>query len=94
MFECPICHNPGIPTWRKFFLGPAVHTKCRQCGRKVGVPYSSMFAVLPFIISILISLYIFLYTEYSFLWIILVNIMGISIMFILHWKWVPLIPKE
>ena len=93
MHECPICHNPGIPTWRKLCLGPAVPTKCRQCGRKGGVSYSSLFALVPLIISILISYYIFLFTK-SFLWIILVLIVGNSIMFILYWKCVPLIPKE
>jgi hypothetical protein len=94
MFKCPICHKPGIPTWRKLCLGPALPTKCRECGKKVGVPYSSMLAVVPFVVAILISWYIFLYTDYSLLYILLSLIIGNIIMFFLYLKWVTLIPKE
>ena len=89
MLECPICHKQGIPTWRKFCMGSAVPTKCKQCSKKVGVPYSAMLAVVPFIIAILIAWFI---PNLILKGIIIVT--GIIIMSIFHMKYVPLISKE
>ena len=53
MYDCPICGQPGIPTWRRFMLGPISYTKCRACDGKVTVAWSSMFGMAPFIVFIL-----------------------------------------
>ncbi|MDI6737122.1 MAG: zinc ribbon domain-containing protein [Nanoarchaeota archaeon] len=89
MYECPICHMPGIPVWRKACLDPAYPTNCKNCGKKVGVPYSSMLAMLPFIAAVLVSLYMpsLILKGWAL-------IIGIVCMFIIHMKFVPLISKE
>jgi hypothetical protein len=46
---CPWCEKPAISVLRKMWLGPALSTKCRNCGRPIGVPYTSMLALIPFI---------------------------------------------
>ena len=90
MIECPICHKPGISAWRKSCLGPAVPTRCKQCGKKVGVPYSgAMIAILPFIVSILISSFV----DSLFLKGLTILI-GIIIMSVAYMKYVPLINME
>lgn len=99
MFECPICHKLGISFWRKLCLGPALPTTCSQCGKKVGVPYYSLVASVPFVIS-LIYLYMFkvdLSSQYIFKVDIALGaaLMG-SFMFyvVMHLKFVPLISQK
>ena len=36
-------------------MGPAVPKKCRACGKKLGVPYTAMAAVIPFLSAIFLS---------------------------------------
>ena len=50
--NCPHCGKPGISAMRKICLGPAVTATCKTCGKKVGVPYMSMLAVVPFLAAI------------------------------------------
>lgn len=49
MYKCPHCGKPGISVWRKLCLGPLIPTTCKQCRKEVGVPYSAMFIIIPFI---------------------------------------------
>jgi hypothetical protein len=39
--DCPHCGKPAITILRKAFLGPGWPATCKECGKKVGVPYSS-----------------------------------------------------
>ena len=70
-------------------MGPAVPTKCKQCGKKVGVPYTAMLAVIPFLIGIGIF-----YFSSNIIFKIISIIIGILLMSIIHMKYVPLISKE
>ena len=47
--ECPHCRQAVIPIWKKFTVGPVTSTSCPGCGGKVGVPWLSVLAVLPFL---------------------------------------------
>ena len=50
--NCPHCGKQGISILRKWFLGPAKPATCKLCGKKIGVPYTSLLAFLPFIAAI------------------------------------------
>jgi predicted RNA-binding Zn-ribbon protein involved in translation (DUF1610 family) len=51
MHACPHCGGPGITTFRRYSLGPAVPATCQSCGRKIGVPWTSLLAMLPFFVG-------------------------------------------
>ena len=89
MFECPICHKLGISSWSKACTGSAWPTKCKQCGKKVGVPYSSLLYAIPFFIA---SAY-FEIARMNFVSIFAV-VAALVFYFVMHIKYVPLIPKE
>ncbi len=54
MFKCPNCHKPGIPILKKTFMGPAAPTKCKRCGKKVGVSYYSLLTMIPFFFALVL----------------------------------------
>jgi hypothetical protein len=56
--ECPNCHKPTIPFWRKQLLGPAIAMTCPECDGKVGVPMSSLLALIPFIAAFIAAQYV------------------------------------
>jgi len=89
MYECPHCGKPGIPVWRKLILGSLVPTTCKQCGREVGVPYSSMLLVIPFIIAMVLAM---MYLD-SVMWKVVILVVLTLIMSIIYLKYIPLIPK-
>ena len=51
MLNCPHCYKPTISSLRKFFLGPAWSITCKECGKKVGVPWISMLGLLPLFVG-------------------------------------------
>ena len=87
--ECPHCHKPAIPVWRKLCLGPAVPTKCRACGGAVGVPWSAMWTGIPFSVAIVITPFINSVPIVTVLW-----IAGFAVMSWLHCRYVPLVAPE
>ncbi len=89
MYKCPHCNKPGIPAWRKFLLGPALPTKCRNCGKKVGVSYRSLFTTLIFIIAYTISSFSNTLKGKIVIWAI-----GIITFTHIWMKYVKLIPKK
>lgn len=99
MFECPHCHKTGISLWGKLSLGPAIPTTCSQCGKKVGVPYYSLLAAVPFVISI-IYLYLFK-LDLSSKYIFKADTVSISMLIgsfifyvVMHLAFVPLISQK
>ena len=70
---------------RKFCLGPARPTTCKACGKKVGVPYWSVIAVLPFILSIVSAA--FAEPILAKLGVVAVGFLAMSA---IHMWWVPL----
>jgi len=89
MYKCPHCGKPGISVWRKLFLGPLVPTTCKQCGREVGVPYSSMLLVIPFLIAMTLAM---MYLD-SVMWKVVILVVLTLIMSVVYLKYIPLIPK-
>ena len=85
--ECPHCHQPGIPAWRKMCLGPATSAKCGNCGGAVSVPWSAMWAGTPFFVAILTVPWV----SYPIAGALLVT--GGVAMTWLHQRYVPLIAK-
>ena len=53
--ECPHCHKPAIPAWRKAMLGPARSVTCSECGGKFSVSWSSMWVTIPFVAAIAVA---------------------------------------
>jgi hypothetical protein len=86
MHACPHCGGPGITTLRRNSLGPAFPATCRSCGRKIGVPWSSMLAMLPFLLGILAAP---LLPGIPFL---VLPAAGAVAMFFL-WRYVPLVKR-
>ena len=87
--ECPACHQPAIPLWRKMCLGPATSAKCPNCGARYSVPYSAMLAVIPFLIAIVAAQVV----RPVALAAVLV-VAGGLVMSWIYWKFVPLIAKQ
>jgi Flp pilus assembly protein TadB len=86
--ECPHCHQPGIPVWRKMCLGPATLAKCGNCGRAVSVPWSAIWAGTPFFAAIVIATFVSSTLVAAALW-----ILGAAVMAWLYSRYVPLIAK-
>lgn len=55
MHACPHCGGPGITTFRKYLLGPALPAPCRSCGRKIAVPPASLLTLVPLLLGVLAS---------------------------------------
>jgi len=89
MYICPHCNQPGISVLRKLYLGPAIPATCKNCGKKVGVPWSAMFVTVAGIIA---YFSILLFVD-SILLIVAVLVVVFFIMSFIHLKWIPLIPK-
>ncbi len=51
IIDCPHCGEQAISFARKMCLGPAISAKCKECGKKIGVPFKSMLGVIPFLIA-------------------------------------------
>lgn len=85
---CPHCGEPGISRMRKFWMGPAVPATCQACGRKVGVSWWSMLAVIPMLVAILSV------PSVDSLWISLGLVLASgALMTVIHMKWVPLVRR-
>ncbi len=86
--ECPHCHQLTIPIWRKQTLGPAMSATCSNCGGKVGVPYSAMWTVIPFLAAIFMASQVD-----SVLIAGALLVAGAAAMSWLYHRYIPLIPK-
>ncbi len=86
--NCPHCGNQGVSATGKLFLGPIISMDCNVCGKKIGVPFYSVFAIVPFLIAIQLLSYV----ESLSLALILAVIL-IVISAIVNVRWVPLRPK-
>lgn len=87
MYICPHCNKPGISLLRRSFLGAAFPATCKSCGKKIGVPYGkSMLSIAPFLIALVINIYMPALS-------LIVLPIGIVAMFVLHFKYVPLIKR-
>ena len=89
MYKCPHCGKPGISVWRKLCLGPLIPAICKQCGNEVGVPYSAIFFIFPFIIATVLAV---IYIDSITLKIAILAVVAI-IESVIYLKYVPLIPK-
>lgn len=89
MYVCPHCNQPGISALRRSFLGPLIPATCKVCGGKIGVPFGKSFlAASSFILAILISP-----LAHTPAYSLLTVIVGAAAMFVLHFKFVPLIKR-
>jgi len=88
MCTCPHCNKPGVSLLRKLCLGPAMPATCKECGRKVGVPYSSMLAFIPFGVAIILVQIVDSTTLQMGIWVV-----GFLLYAVIHMKFVPLVRK-
>jgi|SoiMethySBSTD1v2_1073268.scaffolds.fasta_scaffold1060066_2 hypothetical protein len=86
--ECPHCHKPAIPVWRKLFLGPATAATCSACGGAVSVPWSGFWVIVPFLVAIVAAGFVSSTLIAAAFW-----IAGGVVMSWLHYRYVPLIAK-
>jgi hypothetical protein len=84
--NCPHCGKRAIPFLRKAVMGPAVPAKCRCCGEKVGVPFSSILTIIPIVLAIAAAQNVSSPATKALLW-----LAGVGIAVLLHWKFVPLV---
>jgi hypothetical protein len=90
MYECPHCRKPGITLIDKLCLGPMVPVACKTCGRKVGVPYKAMLALIPFFIGVIAGKLMIGKLLNAPLVGYLVLIIGVVISLMFHLHWIPL----
>jgi len=89
-YRCPHCGGDGIPGWRRLCLGPAVPTKCRECGHRVGVPWWSIVVGIPFLVAYALALTYFRGDAIKNFWL---GALGAIIMVWLWDSFVPLIKR-
>lgn len=56
--NCPHCGSQGISVAGKLFLGPALSMDCNVCGKKIGVPFTAVLAIIPFLAALQLSSHI------------------------------------
>ena len=88
MYRCPHCGQPGISWLRKMCLGPPIPATCKACGRKVGVPYTAMVALVPLLIAIAALSFVDSWAAKAVIW-----IAGVVAMSAIHMLWIPLQPR-
>jgi hypothetical protein len=86
--NCPHCGELGVSTLRKMLLGPGVPTECKVCGKKIGVPWISMIAVIPVLLAIFAAPLIEPRAYRIAMWAGVFAVMGIIWLY-----WVPLEPR-
>jgi hypothetical protein len=91
MLACPYCHQPAMSQWRKSFLGPALSTPCRACGRRVSVSWLAMLGMLPPIAGVIAAV---LLLRYSGLASLAALVAGIAGTFWMHAFRVPLVKRD
>jgi hypothetical protein len=99
MYPCPHCATDSFSFWQKQLLGPARSIECRNCKRRVSVPWArAMLAVSP--IMILGSLGIAFSNSNPggplemFLWGVFGAVVGGAIAAPLYHLYVPLVPRK
>lgn len=85
--ECPYCHKAALLPWRRLMLGPAWSVACQNCGGKVGLAWTSIWTIVPFIVAVIIAS--FVSTPLS----VVIWIAGIALSFWLNYKFAPLVTK-
>lgn len=53
--QCPHCGRRGVSFLQKMCMGPVTPTRCKACGKELGVPYIAVLAVVPFLSAIFLS---------------------------------------
>jgi hypothetical protein len=61
---------------------------CKACGGKVGVPYSSILAMLPFVAAVVTAVFVEPLALRAALWIV-----GFVVTAVVDIRWVPLEPR-
>lgn len=78
-----------MSSWRKMMLGPARSVACVRCGGAVSVKWTSLFAVIPLLLSIVIGPYMG-----SLVIAVALAMLGGVAMFLLHLFWVPIAQRS
>jgi DNA-directed RNA polymerase subunit RPC12/RpoP len=86
---CPYCSGQAMTLARKMWLGPATSTACKNCGKKVSVPFSAMVEVVPFGAAILAAPFLG-----SISGAVVVVITGLAAMTAIHLYLVPVAPRS
>jgi DNA-directed RNA polymerase subunit RPC12/RpoP len=99
MYKCPWCGAESFSFWQKQWLGPARSIECRNCKRRVSVPWiRSLLAVSPIILLGSIGIGYFGTAIDSLLAVFASGVVGAVIGFLvaapLYHKYVPLVPRE
>jgi hypothetical protein len=86
MFHCPHCDKPGISSLRKAILSPGLLAICKSCSGLSGVRYSSwLIAMLPGTVLMIAALFV---ESDPLVWAL--NIVGLVLMIVIPWLFVPL----
>lgn len=88
MLKCPHCNQQAMTQFRKSYLGPAVSTSCKSCGKKISVSWFAVLAAVPFPLGMALAAW----TAPSLL-AIPIFLAGLAAMFVLHAKCVPLVKR-
>lgn len=58
MTQCPWCNEKALTQFRKAFLGPALSTRCQNCGKSISVSWLTLFMAFPGTIGVLAGGYL------------------------------------
>ena len=88
MYTCPHCQKRAMTWLRKGFLGPLLRATCRECGKKVSVPWYAVLVSIPLIAALITA------DQVGSLPVkLVIGVVGILLGAIIHSKWIPLIRR-
>jgi hypothetical protein len=88
--RCPHCGEDGVSGLRKMLLGPRQSTICKNCSKRVGVPYWSIACSIP-----LITTFFFIpgLSDNSGILGYMIGVFGASATYFLYGSIVPLVKR-
>ncbi len=89
MFECPNCKEKTIKKWSKFCLGPVRSIKCDCCGKKISIPYKSLYFMALYLVFVFATPRLIEVSYYYFATIVVLT----ALVTYLFYRFIPLIVK-
>ncbi|MCJ8325100.1 MAG: hypothetical protein HRU29_08900 [Rhizobiales bacterium] len=55
---CPSCGGKGMSLFRRLILSPGAPGICQTCGKKIGISYTAILCLVPFLAALYFAQYL------------------------------------